>query len=52
MLVFIAKRFGQMLIIMAVVSAVLFAMLEFNIEGVATKVLGQYSTQEAARAVA
>ena len=46
MLVFIVKRFGQMLIIMAVVSALLFVVLEFNVEGVATKVLGQYSTQE------
>ena len=46
MLVFIAKRFGQMLIVMAVVSALLFVALEFNVEDVATKVLGQYSTQE------
>ena len=46
MFVFILKRFGQMLLIMLVVSVLLFLLLEINVESVATKVLGQYSTQE------
>ena len=46
MLIFILKRIGQMLIIMLVVSVLLFLLLEINIESVATKVLGQYSTLE------
>ena len=46
MLIFILKRVGQMLIIMLVVSVLLFLLLEINIESVATKVLGQYSTLE------
>ena len=46
MLIFILKRIGQMLIIMLVVSVMLFLLLEINIESVATKVLGQYSTLE------
>ena len=46
MLIFILKRMGQMLIIMLVVSVLLFLLLEINIESVATKVLGQYSTLE------
>ena len=46
MLVFILKRIGQMLLIMLIVSVLLFLLLEINVESVATKVLGQYSTQE------
>jgi peptide/nickel transport system permease protein len=46
MLIFILKRFGQMLLIMVVISIMLFLLLEINIESVAVKVLGQYSTQE------
>ena len=43
---FIVRRLGQMVLIMAVVSAVLFLTLELDVENVAVKVLGQYSTQE------
>jgi len=46
MVIFIGKRIGQMLLIMLVVSIILFLLLEFNVEGVATKVLGPYSSQE------
>ena len=46
MLIFILKRFGQMLLIMVVISIMLFLLLEINIESVAVKVLGQYSTEE------
>ena len=46
MLIFILKRFGQMLLIMLIVSVLLFLLLEINVESVAVKVLGQYSTQE------
>ena len=46
MLIFILKRFGQMLLIMLIVSLLLFLLLEINIESVAVKVLGQYSTEE------
>ena len=46
MLIFILKRIGQMLLIMVVISIMLFLLLEINIESVAVKVLGQYSTDE------
>ena len=46
MLIFILKRIGQMLVIMVVISIMLFLLLEINIESVAVKVLGQYSTEE------
>ena len=46
MLIFIAKRLGQMVLIMVIISIMLFLLLEINIESVATKVLGQYSTEE------
>ena len=46
MLIFILKRIGQMLLIMVFISIMLFLLLEINIESVAVKVLGQYSTQE------
>ena len=46
MLIFIAKRFGFMIITMIVVSLLLFLLLEINVDGVATKVLGPYSSQE------
>ena len=50
MLIFGLKRTFQMLVIMLVVSMLLFLLLEINIESVAIKVLGQYSTQEAREA--
>ena len=46
MLIFLLKRFGQMILIMVVVSIMLFLLLEINVGGVAVKVLGPYSTQE------
>ncbi|MEQ8666056.1 MAG: ABC transporter permease [Rhodospirillales bacterium] len=46
MLIFLAKRLGFMLLTMFVVSLVLFLVMEFNIENVATKVLGPYSLPE------
>ena len=46
MLVFVAKRFGFMILTMIVVSLLLFLLLEINVDGVATKVLGPYSSQE------
>ena len=46
MLIFILKRFGQMLLIMLIVSVLLFLLFEINVESVAIKVLGQYSTEE------
>jgi peptide/nickel transport system permease protein len=46
MLIFIAKRFGFMILTMIVVSILLFLLLEINVDGVATKVLGPYSSQE------
>jgi len=46
MLIFIAKRFGFMIVTMLVVSMLLFLLLEINVDGVATKVLGPYSSQE------
>ncbi len=47
MLIFTLKRIFQMLVIMLIVSVLLFLLLEINVESVAIKVLGQYSTQEA-----
>lgn len=46
MLIFIAKRFGFMIITMLVVSILLFLLLEINVEGVAVKVLGPYSSED------
>jgi len=46
MLIFIAKRIGFMLLTMIVVSILLFLLLEINVDSVATKVLGPYSSQE------
>lgn len=46
MLVFILKRIGFMALTMVVVSLLLFLLLEINIEGVAIKVLGPYSSEE------
>lgn len=46
MLVFMARRFGTMILTMFVVSVLVFLLLEINIDGVATKVLGPYSSQE------
>lgn len=46
MVIFIAKRFGAMILTMIVVSILLFLLLEINVDGVATKVLGPYSSQE------
>ena len=46
MIVLILRRIGFMLVTMLVVSILLFLLLEFNIESVAAKVLGQYSMPE------
>ncbi len=46
MLIFIAKRFSFMVITMAAVSILLFVVLEFSPGSVATKVLGQFATDE------
>ena len=46
MLVFILKRLGFMVLTMIVVSALLFLLLEIDIKGVATMVLGPYSSDE------
>jgi len=46
MLIFMTRRFGTMILTMLVVSILVFLLLEINIEGVATKVLGPYSSQE------
>ena len=46
MLVFIVRRLGTMALTMVVVSALLFPLLEINVEGVAIKVLGAYSSEE------
>ena len=46
MLIFIVRRFGTMVLTMVVVSILLFLVLEINIEGVAVKVLGPYSSEE------
>ncbi len=46
MLVFIVRRFGTMALTMIVVSILLFLLLEVNVESVAGKVLGPYSSDE------
>ncbi|MFT5722176.1 MAG: peptide/nickel transport system permease protein [Motiliproteus sp.] len=46
MLLLISKRLGIMLLTMLVVSVILFLALELNIDSVATKVLGPYSSDE------
>ena len=46
MIVFIARRLAVMVAIMVAVSLTLFLLLEINIESVATKVLGPYSSGE------
>src|SRR6185295_5955289 len=46
MLILICKRLGLMALTMVVVSMLVFLLLEINIHGVATKVLGPYSTQD------
>ncbi len=49
MLVFIMRRLGTTLLTMVVVSILLFLLLEFDKESVATKVLGPYSSDEQRR---
>ena len=46
MLIFMVRRFGTMVLTMVVVSLLLFLLLEINVEGVAIKVLGPYSSDE------
>jgi peptide/nickel transport system permease protein len=46
MLILIGKRLGLMALTMVVVSMLVFLLLEINIHGVATKVLGPYSTED------
>lgn len=46
MIILILKRIGFMVITMLVVSMLLFLLLEFNVDSVAAKVLGQYSLPE------
>ncbi len=46
MLMLILKRLGFMVFTMLVVSLLIFALLEINVEGVAVKVLGPYTTEE------
>jgi len=46
MLIFMVRRFGTMLLTMLVVSILVFLLLEINIEGVAIKVLGPYTSVE------
>lgn len=46
MILLIARRIALMLLTMIVVSIILFLALELNIDSVATKVLGPYSTEE------
>ena len=46
MLVFVLRRFGTMILTMLVVSILLFLLMEVNVEGVAVKVLGPYSSEE------
>ncbi|MEX0759159.1 MAG: ABC transporter permease [Tistlia sp.] len=47
MLVFIARRLGQMVLVMLGVSVLVFLLLEVNVENLAVKVLGPYSAPEA-----
>ena len=46
MLIFLLKRLGFMLLTMLAVSILLFLVLEINVENLATRVLGQFSTEE------
>ncbi|MGI9331612.1 MAG: ABC transporter permease [Gammaproteobacteria bacterium] len=46
MTIFIIKRLAMMAATMVIVSILLFLLLEINIDGVATKVLGPYSSEE------
>jgi peptide/nickel transport system permease protein len=46
MLVFVLRRLGTMILTMLVVSILLYLLMEVNVEGVAVKVLGPYSTEE------
>ena len=46
MLIFITKRFALMIMTMVVVSILLFLVLEISPGSVATKVLGQFATEE------
>ena len=46
MLIFLVRRLGTTLLTMIVVSFLLFLLLEINVEGVAIKVLGPYSSVE------
>ena len=46
MAILLVKRFGAMVMTMLAVSILLFVLFEVNIESVATKVLGAYSTDE------
>ncbi len=46
MLVLLARRLGFMILTMLTVSIALFLLMELNIETVATRVLGQYSSEE------
>ena len=46
MLILISKRLGLMALTMLAVSILVFLLLEINIHGVATKVLGPYSSQD------
>src|SRR5439155_15689748 len=45
-LILIGKRLGLMALTMVVVSMLVFSLLEINIHGVATKVLGPYSSED------
>ncbi len=49
MVIFLLKRFGLMLLTMLAVSVILFLVLEVNVETLATRVLGQFSTGEQRR---
>ncbi|RMD61764.1 MAG: ABC transporter permease [Alphaproteobacteria bacterium] len=46
MSIFIVRRLGTMALTMIVVSLLLFLLLEINVEGVAIKVLGPYTSEE------
>jgi peptide/nickel transport system permease protein len=46
MLIFMVRRFGTMILTMLVVSILVFLLLEINVEGVAIKVLGPYTSVE------
>lgn len=46
MLIFIVRRLGTTVLTMVVVSLLLFLLLEINVESVAIKVLGPYSSEE------